>query len=41
MYGGLKMLGPGSGTIGEVWPFWRKRVTVVLSFESFLLAAWR
>jgi hypothetical protein len=40
------MLGPRSGVLGsvalleEVWPCWRKCVTVGLGFDTLLLAAW-
>ena len=45
MYGGLKMPGAGSGTIWkcmallEVWPCWRKCVTVGVGFKTLILAA--
>ena len=39
--GGLNMLGPGSVTSVEVWPCWRKYVTVGLSFKTLVLAAWQ
>lgn len=39
-YGGLNMLGPGSGLIGVGVAFWRKSVTEGVGCETLLRATW-
>jgi len=39
-WGGVNMLGLGEWHYQEVWPFWRKYVTVGVGNETFLLSTW-